>query len=730
MDGAFRLAPAGAERLSDATRRLLAEKGLDPTESPVDAVVTQLYADLRHMASRMHKMLPRRQMRDVARIGRALIGTGEQVPMIGDYSDWAEIFEGYEPGPWAEAPYPEGLADSVPTTHGTVAPAGVATLLLAKQHLKGYEAVDIAHIENVLRGEVKLREHRRTRVTEEIVYREAEITTTEERDLESTDRFEMTRETTKTLEEDSELKAGLSITARYGPIIEVSANVEGSLARSREETTKVAENYAREVTARSASKITERILERESLKVTNEVEEKNRHELSNAAGPVHEVGIYQWVEKIYQAQLYDYGSRTMFEFMAPEPAAFVIAALKRNYEEATGLRKPEPFVLTPYDVDEWNYHNWVLEYEATTVDPPPPPFYTVTATPITAGGGEPGIDYSFAQSIPVEDGYEAAWATVGIVTNMWIPEALGIDASAWNPNVEVILGNAHHRFSLLKPNMEPVWYSTMTNDVGSIPLAVNTFQVADLALAVRVVCRRTCHALDKWRAETHAALVQAYQTKLAEYEEKLQALAAEAGVQIAGTHPEANLRTIGGELKKACISLLTQQHFDLFGAVAAGEGGLPQLDLAEAEAEGRYVRFFEHAFEWENMTFVFYPYFWGRKQEWVERLSYDDADPLFAQFLKAGFCRVTVPVREGFDGAVDHFMHFGEPWYGGPLPVVTSDLYLPIAEELAEQTGRPGAETPFGEPWEVRLPTSLVRLRDDTSLPHWAQNDSGAWVPA
>jgi hypothetical protein len=36
---------------------------------------------------------------------------------------------------------------------------------------------------------------------------------------------------------------------------------------------------------------------------------------------------------------------------------------------------------------------------------------------------------------------------------------------------------------------------------------------------------------------------------------------------------------------------------------------LPQIDLFENEAEGPYVRFFEHAFEWEHMTWVTYPYF-------------------------------------------------------------------------------------------------------------------------
>ena len=81
------------------------------------------------------------------------------------------------------------------TPRSGVAPAGIADLLVVKQQLTGYEAVDVAHIENVLKGERKLREHTRREETELITLAETETTTTEEHELETTDRFEMTRET-------------------------------------------------------------------------------------------------------------------------------------------------------------------------------------------------------------------------------------------------------------------------------------------------------------------------------------------------------------------------------------------------------------------------------------------------------------------------------------------------------------------------------------------------------
>jgi hypothetical protein len=37
----------------------------------------------------------------------------------------------------------------------------------------------------------------------------------------------------------------------------------------------------------------------------------------------------------------------------------------------------------------------------------------------------------------------------------------------------------------------------------------------------------------------------------------------------------------------------------------------------------------------------------------VDRLAFDDPDPQFDEFLKAGFARVQVPYRLGFEAAID-----------------------------------------------------------------------------
>jgi hypothetical protein len=245
---------------------------------------------------------------------------------------------------------------------------------------------------------------------------------------------------------------------------------------------------------------------------------------------------------------------------------------------------------------------------------------------------------------------------------------------------------------------------------------------------VEVICEATDRALDLWRAETHAKLINAYRARLSEYEAKLADLEAQAPPEIVSGPSERNRAIMVDEIKRACISVLTEQHFDQFNAMRTGGANLPEIDFVENAVEGSYVRFFEQAFEWENLSWVTYSYFWGRKSTWLDKVVIEDDDPDFQAFLKAGYLRVQTPIRPGFVDALDHFRVFGEPWQGGPLPAISDDHYLPIAEELAERLARPGDEVPVGEPWEVRVPTTLVKLRPDDKLPKWQKQTDGSWV--
>ncbi|MGW5366408.1 hypothetical protein [Actinopolymorpha pittospori] len=702
----FVLKPTAGDRLSKTTQAVLKQRGIDLGTTPLDKITQRLQADLATTVSELELVSGHPEKRSFVRFGDALITVTTPVT-----TGWGVLGTG---GILGFPPLP--MTGSVPETKGVVAPAGVADLLLVKQQLTGYEAVDVAHIENVLKGELKSREHTRREESETITVFETETTTTDEHELETTDRFEMTREASETIKEDVELKAGLSISGSYGPTVEFAASAEGSFSRAKEEATKSATTFSQDVTERSSRKIAERVLNRRTIRTLTETVEKNVHTLDNTTGPGHISGVYQWVNKVYQAQMFNYGLRMMFDFMVPEPAAFLIAAMQQTQNSALTLTKPPDFTLTPAQLSESNYAYWVKVCGATDVAAPPELFRTKSAD-FKGGGGDSKTNYNHSAQITIDDGYRAVFGSVARVWNVWESDA----------SVDVALGRRTQRMM----GSQWLWTTPLDDERDSIPLAIDTWHASQVAIAIEVKCQRTDRALEKWRLETYAKLLAAHNAQVSDYEEKLAQLKLQAGVAIRGRNPAANQITIRRELEKNCLSILTDQHFDLFVAVVDSPvNGLPQIDVSEAAAEGAYVRFFEQAFEWENMSWVTYPYFWGSKDQWDERLGYDDPDPAFVDFLQAGFCRVTVPARPGFEGAIDHFLTFGELWNGGALPTISSPLYLPIADELAERLNRPGDEVPQGEPWYVRVPTNLVKLRADDALPDWEQNEDGDWVEA
>jgi len=601
---------------------------------------------------------------------------------------------------------------AVPTTHGSVAPAGIGDLLVVKQFLKRYEARELAHVENVLQGEFKERMHRRARTTEETVTVETEIKREEERDQQTTERFELKTESSQVQKEDMSLKIGLAISGKYGPVVEFKASTDFALNTSKEEASKIATSYSKDITTRATSRLFERRREERILKTIEVFEEKNTHGVDNKLGAGHVIGQYQWIDKIYEAQVYNYGKRLLFDIMLPEPAAFLLHAVGSQPKAGVDLVKPLPFALKPTDLSEWNYPYYVKQYEVVGVIPPPQPYITVSKA--FEGLGKEAEGVTKAVEIPVSDGYQAIRAYVTAWFNGWSGRSL-----------DAALDGSMHRFL-----DNGAWNLTLNNEVGSIPFSMKTFSAEAFAVGIEIHAQRTQRALDDWKLKTHAAILQAYQKQLRDYEENLAALEVQAAQQIQGRNPVENERLIRTELKKGTTSVFTVQHYDLFGAISLSSQGYPQPDLPEAEAEGKYIRFFEQAFEWEQMMYFFYPYFWGRKPNWLKRALLQDVDPLFAEFIKAGSARVVISVRPGFEKAIAHFLDTGQIWEGGDLPDISSPLYVSIIEEIRERDKAPGAEIVQGDPWDVRLPTTLVILRDQAGLPAWQKNAQGEWVPA
>lgn len=688
----FTLSEAARRNLSAETSAVIQRLGIELAERPAWNVANLLH--------------------------EALLTAGPHIELDGVYFyDGAPVFV-----PGTLFPLFPPTPSPVPTTTGDVRPAGVGDLLVVRQQIVRYEPTEVAQIDNLARGASRVDERRRLDISEEIIFAESERTEVSEREQSKSERFELRQEAERTLREDSALKAGVSISASYGPSVEFSASVEASYERSTEESTQRAVEYGKDVVDRSASRVSERVLARREQRFRRETEQKHQDRRDNTGGAEHIRGVFQWVDKVYEAQVYNYGKRLMFDFMVPEPAALLRHALTRS-RETTRPAPVEPLVATAADIDEDTYMALSARYGATDVRPPPEPYVTISATfAKVLDGGVEGKRIAEEKTLDIPAGYGAAHCYVD----------LGLSrGGAWWFDVWVGQEKYQNRHDRTDFDRGPRF---MSGERGSVPLGLHGGGVNAYTVMIEVLCQLTPMAKDQWRLDTLQKIREAYELRLREREEAL-ALAENAagGVSGAGQNPAVNRATERSELKRACISLLGAQRYEQFDATRTLPGSAtpsyPEIDFTEASAEGAYVRFFEQAFEWEQMTYLLYPYFWSRKQNWLDRLLDRDADPLFAEFLKAGTARTQVPVRPGFESAVLHFLETGRVWNGSdePPPLGTP-LYLAMVDEIRARTAAGTGGLPVGAPWEVRVPTELTWLRRAETLPIWTQRD-GVWTP-
>ena len=616
---------------------------------------------------------------------------------------------------------------------GRITPLGIGDLKVVKQTLLAYVPGEVAHIENVLRGESKNRHHRKLDRTETTVFTSEEETEDTQRDTQSTERFELKREAEQTIKEDMSIKAGLNVTAAFGPVV-TTATGDFAYATSKEDSQKSSSNFAREVVDRSVSKIQKKTKAERTVKTVGEVEEINSHGLDNTSpGTDHIVGVYRWVDKRYRAQVYNYGVRLLLEFVVPEPAAFYSAAQIGRALKNLDARRPEPFVnlagapLQPTDLNDSTYLKYGAVYGAAGLTPPPAE-YTYVGTTLAKENIKAGESIAVtSKDLVVPEGY-LLWDYRAIVSILWVGgpkfslqvggrQVVILD----DPNPSAIARIKNATDDLAPGVTEPV-------PAGPVPLSVGAYDVVAFAVNIHAICFRTPARYEKWQLETFDKIYAAYLALEKEYQQKVAQAKAAVGIMIEGRNPAANRVIERNELKKLCITMMTGQHFKQFNSMTDPPdkpAHYPEIMINDALGEGRIIQFFEQAFEWEQMTYVYYPYFWGRKKNWVEVNRITDPDPMFEQFRTAGAARVVVPVPMAYVKAVQYLLQQDVPlsqkvWGGGDRPTLDDPLYESIAQEMKDRTDDLDGARPEGDPWEFTLPTTLVWLQPDSTLPSFS----------
>ena len=598
---------------------------------------------------------------------------------------------------------------------------GIADFRRVDQEVCCYVPGEVSHIENVMAREYKERSSRSLTSSETTVERTEETERENLNDTTTTERNEMQSEVSSVLNEDQAQAYGgsTSVSGEFGGMnFGAGAYFDNSSSSASSNSNSQAQSYAQEVTERAMERIVKKTQVKRTSRILKEFEENNKHGFDNTKGDNHVTGVYRWVDKVYKNSLINYGKRLMYEFALPEPSKFLKKAIWKqleNEELDSGVIIPEaPVHPSDYvfangnrvtdasELSEYNYQELAALYNADVDEIPVDEMYIGKAFSYTGnpGSGEWNENTSDSTELDIPEGYYTNWGQAS-----WYDSA-----DSHINNSVVFVGN---RRIYTSGTGVPLQKFT-----GKIPLSCSQLGNLSGSVNVSIKVKRLPETKKQWQNDTYNAILEAYNERLQEYndaQQNLEVIPTTDEVKLT-FNPRHNKSLMVKELKRIAIELLTEPKditVSKNNYSPAGSSGISKVDKDQAfQNHAAAVKFFEQAFDWEIMAYIFYPYFYAKENNWESLFQEQDAaDPIYQAFLQSGMARAVVPVKPGFEDAVNWYMETGEIWNGEGLVIdQDNDLYISVAEEMQTIDGV------VEDTWETRLPTALTILQAESAM--------------
>lgn len=607
--------------------------------------------------------------------------------------------------------------------HFGVKRLGIADYLKVEQSIHAYVPGEVSNIENVMASELR---HKSSvsRDYSEITDTTSESIETEKiSDTTKTNRNEMQTEVAKEIEKQQSFEAHTNASGKaWGWKLEVGASYANNTAQY--DSTRQAVAKSQELTERAMERVLTKINKERVQKIIKEYTETNVHEFDNrgkvtdtnnpdAAQPKHITGVYRWVDKKMKNQIYNYGKRTMFEFMIPEPARLhnlaTAANLSNLLKEPIDPRKaPSPKTMADsksatedlirYWADIYQVQLTALPsknvtakqaqiYEKPNTRDTSGPSTRLMQIPQNYVGKSGSIDFILVR----ESSFHNSEAYCTNFTGGDFPLNFGGSSNSGRRTFSGAYVKNDAVFSFRGRNLESCEYNIIFN------------------------CELSDEFMQVWRQESFDAIIKAYEAAYAEFltkqkeaEEKAKEEEAENKEKLGNYYRDMESVI----LKHNCIAYLLQDYLNTLGQEFTTGDQMSNFQVILGEKLEQYAdlaKFMEQAFEWSIMDYTFYPYYWGDRKKWQNMYLSQSTDPLFRSFLQSGMARVIVTVKPGFEDAVQFFMTTGRIWNGGEVPVIGDPMYMSIVDEMRQPSGE--AQGKF---WISRIPTTLTILQAES----------------
>ncbi|MFL6672719.1 MAG: type II secretion system protein GspG [Massilia sp.] len=408
------------------------------------------------------------------------------------------------------------------------------------------------------------------------------------------------------------------------------------------------------------------------------------------------VDYYQLLRR-WRVDLIRYGLRMTYDLVVPNPGLGLVSKLIELAALAGALLKGNTFSLDPGSITTTTWTQLEKDVGAS-VDPPP-----AAEVQLTQVATVPEQTYdkwgSSTLTFDVPEGYAITKAHFRGFFALYDYKSDGRHlqvrvfgepkGTTNTPTGEFEGANAPLEFDLTS--------STLIGRTGSAFLVVDYHNIDFGEMQVRITMEPTTEALHKWRSKVWDQLREADQanfnarlTLMRDRKAQLEAeIAAFDALTLRKMEHEEVMRSVLQWLLGPDFALMPDavrtaitKHVNDTGAISGSFAfpevhNLPVGDYLAFSEHGELIKFLHNAIEWENMIFFVYPYFWDRLDNWEFKKFLMHPDYTHRAFLRAGYARVVIPVRPGFEVSFAMLMETGD----ATAPLDSSYPYVSIGEE-------------------------------------------------
>jgi hypothetical protein len=488
--------------------------------------------------------------------------------------------------------------------------------------------------------------------------------------------------------------AGVTLTTTLG-IADASTerqSVKQSMQRNREVTEKASAR------SRKEHKVSMKVV------TTTGTEDRTAKTISNESTSAIRIDYYRMMRK-WRTDLFRYGLRQTYDVAIPLPGVRFWGLHQRLAELDAALRTPFPWSLKP---DELHNANWMakaseFETPAGSIAPPPQEQINVSISSLIEYIDEKASDVTRFGKIDFEvpAGFELSHAEAVASVANW---------PTWSWQWRNGSNTGDMSTMVFKGDLSELYHRT-----GPMSATYSYRGISFGALTLYLRFGRRLEHLRAWQLAAWEAIRAAAKARYDERMARLQEERDRLWRLLNGKDTLSLRRLEREELVRLVMQWLLGPSYpvvaspgdptatppippgqDTLSRLLANErafqtaetdppgptfsptlGGVADDSWYDAILFGEFVKFVHQAVEWENLVYFLYPYFWGSETVGRDKLLFEHGDPEHERFLRAGYARIVLTVRPGFEEAFTAMIE------NGSLAGDLSSPYLPIAQEIA-----------------------------------------------